>query len=70
MTRKDYEAMASAINATLEELRKFEKLRVVDMQEFLQRQIGIYHVVDSLLYVFEKDNPRFDRDKFKKACGL
>lgn len=26
-------------------------------------------VIDALADMFEEDNPRFDRDKFIKACG-
>lgn len=27
------------------------------------------HLRDKLIEMFERDNPRFDREKFVKACG-
>lgn len=54
MTRKDYEAIAEILSAV-------EKERPT--------QVGaILAVMRGLADYFEKDNPRFNRDRFVEAC--
>ena len=56
MTRKQYIAVAKALNAI--ELNHIEQI------PFLR-----HTVVDALCRVFKKDNPRFDADRFKEAVN-
>ena len=57
MTRKDYELIAQAINA--EYSRKGLRLAAV---------VAILDVARSLADALHKDNPRFAREKFVRAC--
>ena len=63
MTRKDYQALAdSVLNAlrfgsvTLDEQQRAEQALSMAMTGFMEHM--------------QADNPRFDGDKFLKACGL
>ena len=63
MTRKDYEAIAKAINATMGDAPE-------DHDKKVSWQRGLAHLVGRLEQVFAADNPNFDQSKFAKACGL
>ena len=55
MTKKDYELVARSLDVPSCELMK----------------AGVYELVaKALADAFEKDNSKFDRDKFLKACGV
>ena len=59
MTRKDYEVIASAwkaISATYRGDTSAEK--------------AIHHSVQEIADSLERNNPRFNRDKFIAACGV
>ena len=55
MTRKDYEAIAEIFSA-------------VEKERPRQEVGAILAVMRGLADYFEKDNPRFDRDRFVEAC--
>ena len=55
MTRKDYQAIADALRR---------------MGEYTQNWQAVTLAVWPLVAVFEADNPRFDAERFVKACGL
>ena len=59
MTRKDYELIAGVISMTAREFRGVEDGTNAcrDIATFLASRL-------------ENDNPRFDRDRFLKACGV
>lgn len=66
MTRKDYEAIASAILS----VRGNIEARNLDVVR-LSSEWGITNeIIDKLVTVFANDNPRFQADKFREACGL
>lgn len=54
LTRKDYKAIAEIIKANTNN----------------ECAAGAYNIGLELADYFAKDNPRFDKDKFLKACGL
>ena len=56
MTKKHYIALAATI-------RQMATDRTYD-------HLTLLEVVDRLAAVLVTDNPRFDRDKFRDACGL
>lgn len=60
-TRKHYEAVAEII--------KERSKHYADMGRYGCAN-GAGSVGDKLADLFEKDNPRFDRDRFLAACGL
>lgn len=63
MTRKDYELIASAIKRShLTELDGHEETIIATAQH----KTTAFSVARRL----EMDNPRFDRDRFLKACGV
>lgn len=59
MTRKDYIAIARAISDS------------VRVQEGQGKQVdGIMFTAEMIARELKTDNPRFDRDRFMRACGL
>jgi hypothetical protein len=58
MTRKDYRAIAERL------------ARSADKYQFDEGRNIVAEVVEDLVEVFGEDNPRFDADKFRKACGI
>lgn len=64
MTKKDYETIAKAIAKAIANARTTCEPTSKEDEEVLEA------VVVELTLVFEKDNPRFDRDRFAKACGV
>lgn len=61
MTRKDYELIAKALKTQIEISRTYNE----EDGEFAVTNIAFDLVTD-----LAKDNPRFDRDRFLKACGV
>lgn len=59
MTRKDYIIIANAMKRQKPSL----KLQPEQYYQWL-------NIVADLCYHCEKDNPRFDKDKFQEACGV
>lgn len=58
MTRKDYELIAAAL--------KDARLPDPSSQHAIQHELCCKDVA----YALQSDNPRFDRTRFLKACGL
>lgn len=58
MTRKDYQAIAVIISS------------LADKYQFDEGRNIVAEIVEDLSDIFTDDNPRFDREKFVKACGL
>jgi len=58
MTKKDYELIAAAIKDN----------REYDPMECYAEALD--DVARSLATALQRDNPRFDRDRFLKACGV
>lgn len=66
MTRKDYVAIAAAIKearlaAGVVQISNPPKGRAVD---------GVDRAANAVAWVLGHDNPRFDRERFLKACGV
>ena len=62
MTRKDYEAMA-------EDMRhSWERWSEESEQEIAKKVLRAF--VDNFEEYLAEDNSRFDRSKFREACGL
>jgi len=57
MTEKDFEAIAQAVY----------KASLYNGQREL---IYMADIIEQLQWVLEEGNPRFDRDKFEKACKV
>lgn len=58
MTKKHYEAIAAIMN---EQGAKCHAIRLMGLQEQTCEQLADY---------FAKDNPKFNRQFFLKACGI
>lgn len=69
MTRKDYEAIAREFNDQVSALRVFLAHNDQDLMAKAQL-VAVECMADRLARVFAQDNPRFDRQKFGKACGF
>lgn len=63
MTRKDYELIAKSINHHLAIMGMSGK---ATSEEFL----AVGSVAQKIAQGLAEDNPRFDRQKFLKACGI
>lgn len=57
MTRKDYVLLADALKVAVNALNPPECL-------------GAFLAANEIAHVLANDNPRFDRRRFLKACGL
>lgn len=69
MTKKDYELIASVIRGRIENTKMLDKL------DWSQKDIDTgVAVLEQLTYYLanqlETKNPRFDYNRFIKACGL
>lgn len=61
MTKKDYELIARWLKYTMYD----------DGQVNTELEVaGIEQVCENLAIAFEQNNPKFNRSKFLKACGL
>lgn len=65
MTKKDYIQFA----------KKFEGLKPVQsdletLDEYMARREEWKIMIWAVSDIFQQDNPRFDPDKFLKACGI
>jgi hypothetical protein len=60
MTKKDYELIAAAISGTIAEAAR----RGEDVADIF------YDLAENLATGLETDNPRFNRETFRKACGV
>lgn len=69
MTKKDYELIAGCFNwfntIQLEQDTKDLEPETVDSMRTASKDIA-----ETLADNLERENPRFNRDKFLKACGL
>lgn len=63
MTKKDYEAIARAIKQSGEH-------QAVDEGYCEGWQAAVSSVTHRVANVMQADNPRFDRSRFLKACGV
>lgn len=61
MTRKDYQLIAEAIRPYADSLYRN---RLKDMESAVET------VAIRIARALEKENPRFDSDKFMEACGF
>ena len=57
MTQSNYELIAEAINGGI-------------AGNTIEEGGDIWAIVQSITRALESDNPKFNRDKFLKACGL
>ena len=57
MTRKDYVLLAEALKAVIQSVDKPERT-------------GALLAANEIAHCLAEDNPRFDRARFLKACGL
>ena len=65
MTRKDYVAIAAAIALTRDYIARTEpEENQIDMRD------GAALAAEHIANVMAQDNPRFDRQRFLKACGV
>lgn len=54
---------------TLFSQRHYRKIAAF-VKEMEYYSITRLHLRDKLIEMFERDNPKFDKDKFVKACGV
>lgn len=61
MTRKDYEMIAKALKTQIEISRTYSEQ---------DGEFAVVNIAFDLIEDLAKDNPRFDKDRFLKACGV
>lgn len=61
MTKKDYELIARLLG---------NKYKQVQSWTNLEAQCLTLAYLEDFVLAFEQNNPKFDRSKFLKACGL
>lgn len=66
MTKKDYQLIAGAIHRSL---RAVEWVEGNKIKREVSRSMA-HLIATDLAATLAHDNPRFDKDKFKEACGF
>ena len=61
LTRKVFEQVAASVKKSVDKADKTKDLKLRDFA---------YDMAVELADYFQKENPRFDRDRFFNACGL
>lgn len=71
MTKKDYEAIAAAFHGALQS-RKIAWAAANDAgkQHMGDQIVGYQDAINMVASVLAADNPRFDRERFLKACDV
>lgn len=70
MTKKDYVKFATVINEQ-RELAETQMANDRDYEEYSQGQLNLLeNLIEELCVIFEEDNPSFDEDRFREACGV
>lgn len=77
MTRKDYEMIAANIRAELDTASTIDEVPCAH-HDGMVRQGGLVDghrqaarsIACSIASALEAENPRFDRERFMRACGL
>lgn len=58
MTKKDYELIANEIN---KDFYTWRRPSIIEKE-------GMFAIINAVANALEKDNPRFDRERFIEAC--
>jgi hypothetical protein len=69
MTRKDYEMIAKVISQTKEFYEKGIPDNYMVSQVLLSASVSS-RLVDHLSDALKEENPRFNPERFREACGL
>lgn len=72
MTRKHYVQIAQAFQEAIERIYS-EKTdwRRINLKEYEENQLGGFrYAVETVCNVMEKDNPRFNKEKFIETCFI
>lgn len=69
MTKKDYELIASAFKKDVDFLNETIEKQVKN-RTFKDALSNVRTMANTMATVLEVDNPKFDRDRFLKACGV
>lgn len=64
-TRKQYTVVAEAAKSTLEFTEKLRDMKVITVEEAVERDLAVSYMTDHLIESFKADSPRFDEYKFK-----
>lgn len=67
MTKKHFQALADALKDTHDRLTRIQASRPVDCADAL---MGWRQTVNDVADVCAQTNPRFNRARFLKACGV
>jgi hypothetical protein len=69
MTKKDYKLIAKAINESVKNTRILMLGNGDnDNLAYTEQMLALNSVIEKIGIVLDKDNSRFDFDKFKDAC--
>lgn len=66
MTKKDYEAIAHAVYCE-KEVSNNARWSTENTTFY---RVGVYMLAQRIADIMERDNPRFDRGRFMRACGF
>lgn len=63
MTKKDYIKLAELIRNERQYFNDWQQVGIGSIQ------VPLDHLLNGLAYILAEDNPRFDRERFIKACN-
>jgi hypothetical protein len=66
MTKKNYELIASVFAGAIDDIDSIYD----EINEKQPRWYAIGHLAHSLALELQRDNDRFDKDRFLRACGV
>lgn len=66
-TRNQYRTVAEAVKDTLEFTEKLRDLKVITVEEAVERDLAVSYLTDHLIESFKDDNPNFNEYIFKSV---
>ena len=70
MTKQSYEAAAKIVQQIYAIHCQADDIRRLSVKEKKARQLEAKAVCTAFVLFFRDDNPRFDQERFMKACGV
>lgn len=68
MSKKDYVMLAGVVKARHDEI--VNPVSIFDAANLTAHLDELQKIAESMADIFSQDNPRFDRSRFLKACGV
>lgn len=68
--QRDYDMVSSVIKAEVDHVGELHAAHVASQSQAIARLSSTRRIMLSFIDQFEADNPRFNKARFRKACGF